>query len=282
MLDPLGDFECIPVGRVHSPVTSREFMPLQGVQGRIEIFSEFSPALDGVESNSHLVLLCWMHQGERNLLQARARKVSEDLPLKGVFALRSPSRPNPNSFSVVQLLRRSGDRFLDVGFLDLIDGTPVLDIKPYQPGWDSVFSARTHDRSEKIRKMGNARYRQTLIREAVFYHGEWCSGAATAVRLAEKATLVFGDLRKALIRLHPDGDPCVADALIGITGARPGNGRLLFRPDCPVGSAGNWVIIGNPDETLEFSIHHTTAGPEEILEEREEAIFTVHHRDMRR
>jgi len=277
-LDPCPPLELIPVGRVHSPVTSGKDMPLQGVRGSIEIFSEFSPALDGVESNSHLILLCWLHQGDRNLLRARARKVAEDLPLKGVFALRSPSRPNPISFSVVQLLRRSGERFIDVGFLDLIDGTPVLDVKPYQPGWDSVFSARTHDRSEKIRKMGQVRYRQSLIREAVGYHGEWCSGAATAVRLAEKATLVFGDLRKTHIRFHPGCDPCIADALIGITGARPGNGRLLFDLDCPRGSAGSWVIIGNPVERLEFSLFCLAAGPDEVLEEEEEAIFSVQHR----
>jgi tRNA-Thr(GGU) m(6)t(6)A37 methyltransferase TsaA len=255
-------------------------MPLQGVQGSIEIFPEFSAALDGVESNSHLVLLCWMHQGERNLLQARARKVAENLPLKGVFALRSPSRPNPISFSVVQLLRRSGDRFLDVGFLDLIDGTPVLDIKPYQPGWDSIFSATTHDQSEKIRKMGKDRYRQSLIREAVSYHGEWCSGAAAAVRLAETATSVFGDLRNTRLWLDPDGDPCVADALIGITGARPGNGRLLFTLDCPGKSAGTRVTIGLSDDRLEFSLLFPDADPDEILGETDEVIFTVEHRSI--
>jgi tRNA-Thr(GGU) m(6)t(6)A37 methyltransferase TsaA len=253
-------------------------MPLQGVQGRVEIFSAFSPALEGIGSNSHLILLGWMHRGERDLLQARARKVAEDLPVKGVFALRSPSRPNPISISVVQLFRRSGERFLDVGYLDLVDGTPVLDIKPYQPGWDSVFSATTHDRSEKIYRMGDVRYRQTLMREAVSYHGEWCSGAATAVRLAERATPLFGDLRKAHLWLHPEANPCIADALIGITGARPGNGRLSFTLNVSSGLKGHRVIIGLPGEALEFSLLCLAAGPDEILEAKEEDIFTVRHK----
>ncbi len=216
-----------PVGVVHSPVHESRIMPVQGVRGQIEIFPEFVPALEGVETSSHLILLAWMHRGERDLLTARARIISEDLPLKGVFSLRSPSRPNPLSVSVVRLLCRKEGGILEVDSLDCIEGTPVIDIKPYQPGWDCVFSATHHDRSVKIEKMGPSEYRQMLIREAVNYHGEWCPGAAIAVRVAECATRALGgDLTRPEVHLFCGGHPCITDSLIGITAARRGNGRL--------------------------------------------------------
>ena len=222
-----GRIQLTPVGVVHSPVTKTTLMPIQGVQGQIEIFPDFIPALEGVETSSHLILISWMHRGDRALLRARARKISGDLPVKGVFSLRSPSRPNPLSVSVVRLLCKNDDGILDVGCLDCIDGTPVIDIKPYQPGWDCVFSATHHDRSVKIQKMGPAEYRQMLIREAVNYHGEWCPGAAVAVRIAEHATRVLGgDLHRPEVHLSIGDHPCITDSLIGITGARRGNGRL--------------------------------------------------------
>lgn len=219
--------QLIPIGVIHSPVTETTLMPIQGVQGQIEIFPDFIPALEGVETSSHLILIAWMHRGERDLLRARARKVSEDLPLKGVFSLRSPSRPNPVSVSVVRLLRMKDEGILDVDSLDCIEGTPVIDLKPYQPGWDCVFSATHHDRSSKIQKMGPSEYRQMLTREAVNYHGEWCPGAALAVRIAECATRILGgDLGRHDVHLFPGSNPCITDSLIGITAAREGSGRL--------------------------------------------------------
>jgi tRNA (adenine37-N6)-methyltransferase len=219
--------ELIPVGVVHSPIHETNLMPVQGVRGQIEIFSPYLPALDGVETSSHLILLAWMHKGQRDLLRARARKISEDLPEKGVFSLRSPSRPNPVSVSVVKLLGSSGEGLLDVDCIDCIDGTPVIDIKPYQPGWDCVFSATHHDRSIKIQKMGQSEYRQMLIREAVNYHGEWCPGTAIAVRMAECASHVLGgDLGRPEVHLFIGGNPCITDSLVGITAAREGSGRL--------------------------------------------------------
>ncbi len=219
----------IPVGRVRSPVSSSRVMQPQGVTARIEIFPPFREALMGIETNTHLIVLGWMHNARRDLLRAVPRKISPDLPERGVFALRSPSRPNPISVSIVRLAGLAGDDALEVDNLDLIDGTLVLDIKPYQAGWDCVFSASGHNRTEKIGKMGPARYRETLAREAVSYHGEWCPGAALAVRMAEYSTgLLGGDLRRPEVTLALGNDPCITDSLIGITGARAGNMRLLF------------------------------------------------------
>lgn len=266
----------VPVGIVHSRIKEGTEMPMQGVAGEIEIYPAYREALGGIKASSHLILLCWMHKGRRDLLAARARKVSPDLPLKGIFALRSPSRPNPISFSVIRLKNMRDEGILEVEFLDLIDGTPVLDIKPYQPGWDAVFSATTPDRSKKIRKMGLSRYRESLVREALNYHGEWCSGAATAVRVAEKATsLGGGDLRRPGISLDPGTNACLVDALIGITGARPGNGRL--HSSCP--GARNRVTFWIPGKVLTFTIEPLDLAPDAILEAEEERLFSVECRD---
>ncbi len=219
--------ELIPVGIVHSSIRSRSDMPVQGVDAGVEVFPGYAGALLGIEGNSHLILVCWLHEADRSVLRAVARKVSHDLPEKGVFSLRSPSRPNPLSISVVRLLGVREGRYLSLANVDLIDGTPVLDLKPYQTGWDCVFSATGHDRTEKIRKMGPGEYRESLIREAVNYHGELCPGVAAAVRIAEAATRIFDcDLSVPQVSVALGPDPCIADALIGITGARPGNGRL--------------------------------------------------------
>lgn len=220
----------VPVGVVHCDIQEKSQMPVQGVKGQIEVFPPYIPALDGVETSSHLIILAWMHQGERDLLRARARKISKDLPEKGIFSLRSPSRPNPISVSVVRLLGVSREGVLDVDHIDCIEGTPVIDIKPYQHGWDCVFSAIHHDRSVKIEKMGPAEYRQMLIRDAVNYHGEWCPGAAIAVRIAEYAThMLGGDLARSEVHLRLGSHPCITDSLIGITAAREGNGRLSMK-----------------------------------------------------
>jgi tRNA-Thr(GGU) m(6)t(6)A37 methyltransferase TsaA len=230
-------------------------MPMQGVDARIEVYPEYADALDGIEHNSHIFVLCWMHEADRTACKAAPRKISPELPAKGVFSLRSPVRPNPISLSVVGLVQVCGKRFLDVTYLDMIDGTPVLDIKPYQARWDCVFSAVTGDRTEKIGLLGPALYQESLIREAVGYHGECCPGVAVAVRIAMAATRILGgDLRRGSIRLVPGPDPCINDALIGITGARFGNRRLVLPHRPPAVEIPGYTLC-NRDTTLVFHVN---------------------------
>ncbi len=87
--------EIFPIGIVHSGIRSRSDMPVQGVDADIEVFPDYAAALDGIGESSHLILICWLHEADRNVLKAVARKVSVDLPERGVFSLRSPVRPNP-------------------------------------------------------------------------------------------------------------------------------------------------------------------------------------------
>jgi tRNA-Thr(GGU) m(6)t(6)A37 methyltransferase TsaA len=114
------------------------------VVSEIVVNSNLAEALDGLDEFSHLIVLYWLHQlpaGRKLPLKVHPMGKPE-LPLVGRFATRSPSRPNPVGQSTVKLLERRGN-ILKVKGLDAIDGTPVIDIKPYIPGYDSDSDAKT-------------------------------------------------------------------------------------------------------------------------------------------
>jgi tRNA-Thr(GGU) m(6)t(6)A37 methyltransferase TsaA len=128
-----------PIGFAHTPFKEIEGMPIQptgaaGVQGRLEILPEFSEGLQDIEGFSHLILLYHFHH-----VQAASLTVTPFLDSRshGVFATRAPKRPNPIGLSVVRLLSRE-DNILHVENVDLLDGTPLLDIKPYVPEFDHL------------------------------------------------------------------------------------------------------------------------------------------------
>lgn len=114
----------------------------QGVISEIVVNSRLSEALDNLDDFSHIIVLYWMHQAKVGRLPTRVHpKGRQELPLVGLFASRSPYRPNPIGKATVRLLERKGN-ILKVQGLDAIDGTPVVDIKPYIPGYDSVNDAK--------------------------------------------------------------------------------------------------------------------------------------------
>jgi len=110
----------------------------------ILIHPDFCPGLLGVEGYSHVIVLYWMHlrdnERHRGTLQVRPPR-HEEAPLTGVFACRSPSRPNPVGLSVVELKEIEGCR-LKVFGLDALEGSPIVDLKPYQPRADSIPDAK--------------------------------------------------------------------------------------------------------------------------------------------
>jgi tRNA-Thr(GGU) m(6)t(6)A37 methyltransferase TsaA len=140
------------VGVIHSPYKEKKGTPHQGrhenKECTIEIFEEFEPGLLDVDRCSHLYVLYWQDRGDRSILQTRTPWGPE---IRGVFATRSPNRPNPIGLCVVDLLHRDG-RFLKVSGLDALDGSPVLDIKPYSAPIDSFPDARTGRRQEQERE----------------------------------------------------------------------------------------------------------------------------------
>ncbi len=132
-----------PIGILHTPFHDLRDMPIQptgtaSAPGTAEIFPEYADGLRDLDGFSHVILLFHMHQ----VREARLRVVPFlDSEPRGVFATRAPSRPNPIGLSIVRLL--SVDRCtLHLGNLDILDGTPLLDLKPYVPGFDRPARAR--------------------------------------------------------------------------------------------------------------------------------------------
>jgi tRNA-Thr(GGU) m(6)t(6)A37 methyltransferase TsaA len=121
-----------PVAFVRSQLRSRRGAPKQGREGGpeawIDLLPNFGKAADGVVAGQEIFLFTWLHQATRSTLKVHPRS-DKRLPLTGVFATRSPDRPNPIGLHRVKILEISGSR-LRVGPLEAIDGTPVIDIKP--------------------------------------------------------------------------------------------------------------------------------------------------------
>jgi len=123
-----------PVGTVENGITQNHKFDAEGTVSRIILAPRYGRALDGIESFSHIVVLFWLHKiksKEREVVKVHPRR-DISIPLTGVFATRSPVRPNPIGMTVVRLIKKEG-KILTVKGLDAIDGTPVLDIKPHIP-----------------------------------------------------------------------------------------------------------------------------------------------------
>jgi tRNA-Thr(GGU) m(6)t(6)A37 methyltransferase TsaA len=132
-----------PIGVVKNEVKQPIRHGWGEIVSEIVVDSHLTEALDSLDEFSHLIVLYWMHQlpaGRQLPLKVHPMGKSE-LPLVGRFATRSPSRPNPVGQATVRLLERKAN-ILKVKGLDAIDGTPVIDIKPYLPGYDSAEDAR--------------------------------------------------------------------------------------------------------------------------------------------
>ncbi len=133
-----------PIGVVHTNASNNQIKEEnREIEAIVEIFAEFEEALEGLDGYSHLFVISYLHRlrpdqiGPLKVKPKRATRRGsklEELPTLGVFALDSPTRPNPIGLTLVRLLRRHGKKLFVAG-IDLFDGTPVLDIKPYQPDY---------------------------------------------------------------------------------------------------------------------------------------------------
>jgi tRNA-Thr(GGU) m(6)t(6)A37 methyltransferase TsaA len=140
MMGDLESYSLHPIGIVRSPLKDRSKAPNQGSEGapdaRIELAPSVEDGLDRIEAGDRLIIITWLHESRRDVLKTHPRG-DESIPLTGVFATRSPDRPNPLGLHPVTVLEITG-RELKVRPLEAIDGTPVVDIKPVlraSPDW---------------------------------------------------------------------------------------------------------------------------------------------------
>lgn len=133
-----------PIGIIHSEHTIQENTPIQGIfnssKGQIEVFPEFEDGLRDIERFSHLILLYHFDRATGvNLIQRPFLDVERE---RGIFSIRHFNRPNPIGFSIVDLLAVHGN-VLEVRGVDILDGTPLLDIKPYVRQFDHRDEVRS-------------------------------------------------------------------------------------------------------------------------------------------
>lgn len=125
------------IGIIHSPFKDLEGMPIQpmgarGIKGDVQIKNEYKEGLKDLEGFSHIILIYHLHLSKGHLLKV---KPFLDTEKRGIFATRAPKRPNPIGMSVVRLEKIKDDKVY-ISDIDVLDGTPLLDIKPYIPHFD--------------------------------------------------------------------------------------------------------------------------------------------------
>lgn len=240
-------------------------MPPFGAPAMVEIERQFEPALHRIEKHSHLWVLAWlMDRAERDVLQVTPRGVDRDAPdaLHGVFSVRSPARPNPIGLTAARVKRIDG---LSIHFdlLDFLDGTPVLDIKPYFVSRDMIYAA--HNAA-----VGRPRDRQAL-RESLLFQAhrlqpERHPGVALAVRIAEHfRSEVMNWVEPADWHVEtPLSRPYLAGALLGITRVSPGTGLHFI--------AEEKVVL---NRLTVYVLKPGTAGYEQILAATDDDLFQV-------
>jgi tRNA-Thr(GGU) m(6)t(6)A37 methyltransferase TsaA len=133
-----------PIGVIHSPFVDLKGMPIQpagqaAAPGRAEVFPEFGEGLKDLDGFSHVILLYHLHEVRRAALTVKPFLGRE---LRGVFSTRAPTRPNPIGLSIVELVQMEGN-MLHLANVDILDATPLLDIKPYVPQFKQPRNVRT-------------------------------------------------------------------------------------------------------------------------------------------
>ena len=143
-----------PIGIIRSPFKEPEGTPIQpagakGIDGTVEVFPEYAEGLKDVEGFSHIILIYHFHLSKSSSLIV---KPYMDNKAHGVFAMRGPSRPNPIGISIVRLIGIEGN-ILHIRDVDIVDGTPLLDIKPYVPEFDIREAEKTGWLEKNVHKL---------------------------------------------------------------------------------------------------------------------------------
>jgi len=148
----------VPIGIIHSSFKEPKGTPIQppgarGVEGSVEVFPEYLEGLKDLDGFSHIILIYHFNLAKRPSLLMKP--FMDDEP-HGIFAIRAPSRPNPIGISVVRLVKIEGT-VLYVEDVDIVDGTPLLDIKPYVPEFDTPEVERRGWLEKNVRKLSSSR-----------------------------------------------------------------------------------------------------------------------------
>ena len=155
-----------PMGKIRSPFKEPEGTPIQppgaeGVEGKVELLPEYEKGLKDIEGFSHIILLYHCHLAGESSFETKPFMEDKE---HGIFAIRAPSRPNSIGLSIVRLEKREGN-ILNIKDVDIIDGTPLLDIKPYVPQFDSRENVKIGWLEKNIDKLSDKKDDGRFIKE---------------------------------------------------------------------------------------------------------------------
>ena len=147
-----------PIGVIHSPFREPKGTPIQpsaakGISGTVEVFPEYAEGLKDVEGFSYIILIYHFHLSRKQSLTVKPFMDNEE---RGVFAMRGPSRPNPIGISIVRLVRVE-ENIIHVQDVDIVDWTPLLDIKPYVPEFDIREVEKTGWLEKNVHKLPSSK-----------------------------------------------------------------------------------------------------------------------------
>ncbi|MBI2558720.1 tRNA (N6-threonylcarbamoyladenosine(37)-N6)-methyltransferase TrmO [Candidatus Woesearchaeota archaeon] len=137
-----------PIGFVKNNVKEPRFGNFANEVSEIIIDKKFTEALDGIDDYSHVIIVYWMDKVKDYVIKHQPQG-NPNVPIVGIFACRCPARPNPIAITTVKLLEHNGNK-IKVKGLDVVGGTPVIDIKPYWPQYDKVENEKVPDWVNKL------------------------------------------------------------------------------------------------------------------------------------
>ncbi|MEW5805766.1 MAG: tRNA (N6-threonylcarbamoyladenosine(37)-N6)-methyltransferase TrmO [Acidobacteriota bacterium] len=150
----------VPIGKIRTSFRSKKVTPIQTTQsretGRAEVFKKYQKGLDDLDGFSHIILIYWFHRSKGYSLKVTPFL---DTVRRGLFSTRYPGRPNQIGISIVELLKRKGN-ILYVRGIDVLDNTPLLDIKPYLPQLNPQGKIKVGWLTGKIQKMKSKKGRK--------------------------------------------------------------------------------------------------------------------------
>jgi len=147
-----------PIGIIRTPFKKPLGTPIQpsagkGIEGIVELFPEYTEGLKDLEGFSHIILIYHFHLVKRTLLKVTPYMDDE---LRGIFATRAPPRPNPIGISITRLVKIQGNKIY-VKDIDIVDGTPLLDIKPYVPEFDVKENVKIGWLRKRVERLKNTK-----------------------------------------------------------------------------------------------------------------------------
>ena len=225
---------------MHTPYKTAGDAPFQGRSSsetcEIEIFKEYEDGLKDIDQCSHLILLYWLDRADDRVLQTRT---PFDTDVHGVFATRSPNRPNPIGFHVTELIERKGN-VLRIKGVDALDKTPLIDIKPYSSGIDAIGDASIGWYPTKTQTDGYRKDIEGLIKKGDLrgllektgeLHGHFCSHSALGVKAGYIAMRELGITNTGMEEVVAivETNNCFSDGIQMVTGCSFGNNSLIYQ-----------------------------------------------------